>query len=93
MKDNGTLPDSFKDAYEELKSQFGMYNYNPPAPLVFSWKAYWEIRRTKPYENPINHSDLLSYSTLKSMEWDLWEIQTLLQWDREYYAAINEKKG
>lgn len=86
------MPESLNRSLSELEKEYQFVDYIPPPPLSYVWKAFWKIRRTKSFENPINFTDLKDYAYVNRMEWDIWETEVVLQWDKEYYNAIKKHK-
>lgn len=92
LKESGQLLESFKETLNDLEETYKYFDYIPPPPLSYVWKQFWSARRTKPFEYPLTHADFYYISELNKIEWDMWEIDLLLKWDREYYYYADKHK-
>lgn len=92
MQEKGQLPESFNDKLEELAEQYEYIDFLPPPPLVYVWKTFWKIRRTKPFESPVNYTDLYHFQEISGIRFDVWEADIILNWDREYYHYADKNK-
>lgn len=81
-----------QEEIDEIRAELEKSKWNPPSWINPLYVTFWEIRVTKAHESPINHQDLKSWCDLRGVFLDNWCIDTILEWDRAYYAAARRKE-
>ena len=61
-----------------------------PAILLTAWNAFWQIRSTLVYENPINHTHLAAYSGFAPLTYE--QVNTVLKFDQTWYQHKERPK-
>lgn len=64
--------------------------FEPPAIMSQVWTGFWQIRNTKAFETPINHTDVYYFTRVMGIEYEQWEVRGLFALDRAWYAAYDK---
>lgn len=79
---------------EELRAKDAKWSkpFEPPALVYLTWHTFEAIRRTKPYDHPINHTDIKNYCDLMYIELAPYELQGVVFLDRMWYHYREKHK-
>jgi len=86
----GLVPKEFLSGFQELEDKYKFVEYAPPYFIKKAWDINQEIRSVKPFESPINYTDLYHYQQMMRIEISPSEVRLILLWDTLWYKYYNK---
>jgi hypothetical protein len=65
----------------------GYEPFEPPMVMGEVWLGFWQMRNTKSYDTPINHTDVYYFMKVMGFRLDNWEVRAIFALDRAWYTA------
>lgn len=86
------MHENFVESFKALDQKYrtNTEGFKPYYMLYLAWAAFWEIRATKPRENPITHVDIKAYMETMNVDLSPSEVKVILRLDNSYYNSIKK---
>lgn len=90
IRDYNNLPKDIQVSVDDIIKERKKQNYIPHPLLQTPFTLFWRLRSTKPYESPITHIDIKAILELYQIQCQIWEIETILAFDGQYYISSQQ---